>query len=332
MAYVAMSRVRSLDGLYLTEFDPASIMVSTSCLEEINRLRGIYRTDLPLYDIPKTTKHTKKRKFDINKCTEEVPSKVPCKPKFPCKRKLDHLSEGVPTKKTKVDLPKLKTKLDPNTDETLDCYYTGAENDHQQTVWPDLRYYPVDEEWQHNACETIGLQFKSLFVHSNGGPDVVLTRPDCRSLKKIKGDGNCLFRALCFIITGSEDQHFALRTKIIEHMLCIPHMFEGYGADGEMNCINLFHHPTQYESVDDYIQRSRIDTDGVWGTNVEMACLAHILQAPVYCFDASQRRHIWAAYFPTNVDRFIPRDIRQKSLYIYFAHDHFTVVTSTRRR
>ena len=332
MAYVAMSRVRSLDGLYLTEFDPASIMVSTSCLEEINRLRGIYRTDLPLYDIPKTTKHTKKRKFDINECTEEVPSKVPCKPKFPCKRKLDHLSEGVPTKKTKVDLPKLKTKLDPNTDETLDCYYTGAENDHQQTVWPDLRYYPVDEEWQHNACETIGLQFKSLFVHSNGGPDVVLTRPDCRSLKKIKGDGNCLFRALCFIITGSEDQHFALRTKIIEHMLCIPHMFEGYGADGEMNCINLFHHPTQYESVDDYIQRSRIDTDGVWGTNVEMACLAHILQAPVYCFDASQRRHIWAAYFPTNVDRFIPRDIRQKSLYIYFAHDHFTVVTSTRRR
>ena len=75
-----------------------------------------------------------------------------------------------------------------------------------------------------------------------------------------------------------------------------------------------------------------MDNNGTWGTNVEIACLAHILQAPVYCFDASQRHHIWAAYFPGHVDRFIPRDIRQKSLYIYFAHDHFTVVTSIRRR
>jgi len=72
----------------------------------------------------------------------------------------------------------------------------------------------------------------------------------------------------------------------------------------------------QCESVNDYIQCSHIDTDGMWGANVEMACLAHILQAPMHCFDVSQRRHIWAAYFPADVDRFIPRDIRQKSLYI----------------
>ena len=36
MAYVALSRVRSLSGLYLTAFDPKSIMVSKSCLKEIN--------------------------------------------------------------------------------------------------------------------------------------------------------------------------------------------------------------------------------------------------------------------------------------------------------
>ena len=47
MAYVALSRIRS-------EFDPASIIVSTTCLEEISRLRSIYRKHLPLYDVPKT--------------------------------------------------------------------------------------------------------------------------------------------------------------------------------------------------------------------------------------------------------------------------------------
>lgn len=36
MAYVALSRVRSFNGLHLTDFDPTSIIVSTSCLEEIN--------------------------------------------------------------------------------------------------------------------------------------------------------------------------------------------------------------------------------------------------------------------------------------------------------
>ena len=54
MAYVALSRVHSLNGLHLTEFDSISIIVSTSCLEEINRLHNIYRKDLPLYDVPKT--------------------------------------------------------------------------------------------------------------------------------------------------------------------------------------------------------------------------------------------------------------------------------------
>ena len=53
MAYVALSRVRSLNGLYLTAFDASSIIVSSASLEEANRLRSLYRSDLPCYDIPK---------------------------------------------------------------------------------------------------------------------------------------------------------------------------------------------------------------------------------------------------------------------------------------
>ena len=64
-------------------------------------------------------------------------------------------------------------------------------------------------------------------------------------------------------------------------------------------------------------------------TNVEMACLAHMLRSLVYCYDASQRYHIWA---PNNVDRSIPRDTGLKSLYIYFANSHFQVVTTVRSR
>ena len=38
MAYVAISRVRTLEGLHLSAFDPKSINVDNSCLEEVNRL------------------------------------------------------------------------------------------------------------------------------------------------------------------------------------------------------------------------------------------------------------------------------------------------------
>ena len=65
MAYVALSRVRSLDGLYLTDFDPSSIMVSNSSLEEINRLHSTYRKDLPLYEITESSRKTIKREFNI---------------------------------------------------------------------------------------------------------------------------------------------------------------------------------------------------------------------------------------------------------------------------
>ena len=49
MAYVALSRIRSLNGAHLTDFDPASIIVSTNCLEEVNRLHTIDRKDLSLH-------------------------------------------------------------------------------------------------------------------------------------------------------------------------------------------------------------------------------------------------------------------------------------------
>ena len=180
----------------------------------------------------------------------------------------------------------------------------------------------------------MGLEFRGAFNHGHdrGGPDTILTRPDCRSLKRIVGDGNCLFRSLCYIITSSEEQHFALRTAIVQHMLSFPHMFVGYGTDGQPNCISLFCHPHHYESVEEYVRQTRMDCDKVWGTNVEMACLAHILRAPVYCYDASQRYHIWAAYFPNSVDRSIPRDVQHRSLYIYFANNHFEVVNAIRNR
>ena len=56
--------------------------------------------------------------------------------------------------------------------------------------------YPVDEDWQRHACDVLGLDFVRPVRHKPDGPDVILTRPDLRSLKSIRMDGNCLFRKI----------------------------------------------------------------------------------------------------------------------------------------
>ena len=162
-----------------------------------------------------------------------------------------------------------------------------------QTEWPDYRYFPVDEEWQRQTCSLLNLQFIQPFERESGGPDVILTLPDTCCLRCIRGDGNCLFRAMSFIITGSEIQHFEIRTLIIAHMLSIPELWIGRGVDGDNNHLSYYH--GGYRSVENYLARTNMANEGAWGTDLEMSLLAHMLDIVVYSYKAGQ---FWIACFP----------------------------------
>uniref|UniRef100_A0A1X7TS81 Uncharacterized protein n=1 Tax=Amphimedon queenslandica TaxID=400682 RepID=A0A1X7TS81_AMPQE len=56
MAYVSLSRLRTLNGLHLLSFDSLSVKVSNPCINEINRLRNKFRKDLPQIKKSKETK------------------------------------------------------------------------------------------------------------------------------------------------------------------------------------------------------------------------------------------------------------------------------------
>ena len=89
-------------------------------------------------------------------------------------------------------------------------HYGNDYNPRDEQVWP-FKFYSVDEQWQHNACTTLGVQFV-ISNRTPRGPNVDLRPPN--HIKRIKGDGNCLFRSFSYIITGSEEQHMAVRIAI----------------------------------------------------------------------------------------------------------------------
>ena len=68
-----------------------------------------------------------------------------------------------------------------------------------QTYEYPYKYHPVDNQWQRMTCENMGL----IYIQSNditpGGLHVSLTVP--ASIRSIRGDGNCFFRSLSYIIT-----------------------------------------------------------------------------------------------------------------------------------
>ena len=77
----------------------------------------------------------------------------------------------------------------------------------------------MSPDWQRQACQKLGLRFVSENGSVPGGPDVPLTHPV--HSRKMNPDGNCLFRALSYIVTGSQRQHFQLHSLIVEHMLAV---------------------------------------------------------------------------------------------------------------
>ena len=74
----------------------------------------------------------------------------------------------------------------------------------------------MSEKWQRRVCHELGLRFVCANACDEGGPNVKLGHPTFGH--RIIGDGNCLFRAFSYIITGAEDQHIELRCRIVEHL------------------------------------------------------------------------------------------------------------------
>ena len=90
-------------------------------------------------------------------------------------------------------------------------------------------------------------------------------------IKKVSGDGNCMFRAVSDQVYGSEQYHSILREKCMDYLVVQKRFFELF-IEGDFN---------------NYINEKR--KNGTWGDDIELEALSEIYNRPIEIYSGSTK-------------------------------------------
>ena len=122
-----------------------------------------------------------------------------------------------------------------------------------------------------------------------------------------RGDGNCYFRAISYIITGSEENHLVIRNRVVQYMC-------GTISDKLQKYLN--------QSVNNYVNLSSMARNGVWATDAEIMATASLLEHDIVVYTKSGDSLQWLT-FPSS---FTLTNTSMTALYIENLSEHFNVV------
>lgn len=85
-------------------------------------------------------------------------------------------------------------------------------------------------------------------------------------VKKVKmgEDGNCLFRAYSYLLTGSEAKHDVIRDRVCDYI------------SDPTNWMKLHSYIEDHNNGEQYILRNKMNLCGTWGTEVELFAFAQL--------------------------------------------------------
>ena len=226
-------------------------------------------------------------------------------------------NEGFPNQiypsQNENDNPLSTKSLEPLMDPFLDQRITRVKiltNRACQTT--SFHYMPVDENWQRMICQEKNIVFRAWNGTETGGTDILARAPS--SVHDTIGDGNCLFRTISFIMSGSEDNHLEVRKALVQHMeessslnVSLPQLFDAH-------------------TVHEWIIQNGMRNSGTWGSQIEIRAASHWLRIPIYTFIVQFRT--WYQYLPSFGEPLYHMIPPHPAIYINHPTNHFEPVLS----
>ena len=80
-------------------------------------------------------------------------------------------------------------------------------------------YSPITEQWQKEKCQQLGITFVEKLEQQPTLTGSPLTKLIPRRTEKIEKDGNCFFRCISKLISGTKNHHIKLRAEVCRYMV-----------------------------------------------------------------------------------------------------------------
>ena len=127
-----------------------------------------------------------------------------------------------------------------------------------------------------------------------------------------KGDGNCYFRAISYVLSGTEDNYALMRKHVVTHMRSVKKEIEGL--------LN--------QDVGEYLNQSQMQENGTWATETEILATANLLNCDIHIYTEIQGKNVckWFKYAASFRNENLCN--RNGGIYLKNVGNHFYVVTS----
>ena len=115
-----------------------------------------------------------------------------------------------------------------------------------------------------------------------------------RTAKKVvPSDGNCLFSALSYQLTGTSEHQSQMRKEIVALESNEKKVFgDLYGTENDI-------------TFDEHLKK--INQDRTWGTDLEITAAATIFKLPIYVATDKTGTAVWCRYLPSNRIKDVPQ-------------------------
>ena len=178
-------------------------------------------------------------------------------------------------------------------------------------------------EWMLNVCSVLAkLSDLPLILDSEPINETTCSEISPHVRDTILPDGNCLLRALSKEVTGTQENHRAVRLSIIAFMLEPLNAIEfasvllGRAPDADVSPLSL---------IVSYIERTKVCSNAAWGTDKEMIVAATLFQTDILVFSQFGSKRSWQCVRPAfrNDHCTLPAAGIKLHLYHTRSNDHY---------